>query len=383
MVYHPSAPAIVAGGADKTATVETFSLARSVAVGSAVNALATTPNGSHVLTAGADGKVKLWNAATGANERAFEGGDKPVQAVAVAEKQPLRRGRRRRRHGAPLQLRGRQIAGGVQGAGADPRPTFSANSQMLAAACEDKSVQTWSIGQPQNGLPLTADLIKPSQSYAHAAAAADVAFAPDGTTLYTAGADKTVKQWKVASEAPTKSFQHPSFVDAVAFDKTGDAAGDGLSRRQSAHLGRRQRASRSRRSPPTRWRRRRPASRPAPAPVYCVAWSPDGKQVLSGSLDASLKLGTRRAAPWCKRVPRLQGKGVREGPPRGRVHGRVQPRRQVDRLRRQRPLHQGLECGRRQRDARSGEPEPEAGGVADGAPRAGCTAFVSCRTAGW
>ena len=25
----------------------------------------------------------------------------------------------------------------------------------------------------------------------------------------------------MASEAPTKSFQHPNFVDAVAFDKTG------------------------------------------------------------------------------------------------------------------------------------------------------------------
>jgi len=92
---------------------------------------------------------------------------------------------------------------------------------MLAAACEDKSIQTWSISPPQNGQPLTADLIKSLQTYSHDAAADDVAFAPDGTALYSAGADKTIKQWKVASDAATKTLQHPNFVDAVAFDNTG------------------------------------------------------------------------------------------------------------------------------------------------------------------
>ena len=85
VVYHPSVAAIVAGGADKTATVETFSLARSVAAGSALNALTVTSNGSHVLTAGANGKVKLWNASNGANERTFDAGDKPIRAVAVSK----------------------------------------------------------------------------------------------------------------------------------------------------------------------------------------------------------------------------------------------------------------------------------------------------------
>jgi WD40 repeat protein len=30
--------------------------------------------------------------------------------------------------------------------------------------------------------------------------------------------------------------------------------------------------------------------KPAPVPVYCVAWSPDGKQVVSGGMDQALRL---------------------------------------------------------------------------------------------
>jgi WD40 repeat protein len=288
VVYHPSAPAIVAGGADKTATVETFSLVRSVAVGSAVNALTVTPNGSHVLTASADGKVKLWNAASGANERAFEGGDKPVRAVVVSKNNLyIATG------GTDSTVRLYNFADGkllaaIKAPGSIHGLSFSANNQMLAAACEDKSVQTWSIGPAQNGQPLTADLIKPLQTYTQDAAVADVVFAPDGNTLYSAGADKTIKQWKVASNAAVKSFQHPNFVDAVAFDNTGTrlATGchDGKVRIWDVVKGQSIKEIAAHTMPAA------PGQQPGPAAVYCVAWSADGKQILSGSLDTSLKL---------------------------------------------------------------------------------------------
>ena len=169
---------------------------------------------------------------------------------------------------------------------------FSANNLMLAAACEDKSVQTWSIIPPQNGLPLTVDNVKPSQVFAHAAAVEDVTFSPDGTTLYTAGADKAVKAWKIASEAATKTFQHPSFVDAVAFNNNGTqlATGchDGKVRIWDVVKGQSLKEINAHPMSPVP---PDPRTKPiGPAPVYCVAWSPDGKQVLSGSLDTSLKL---------------------------------------------------------------------------------------------
>jgi WD40 repeat protein len=279
----------VAGGADKTATVETVSWARSVAVGSPILALTPTPDGARLLTASADGKVKLWNAATGANERAFEGADKPIQAVAMSKNALWAA-----TGGADATVRFYNFADGkLLATYKAPGPihglAFTANNQMLAAACEDKSVQTWSIAQPANNMPLTVDNIKPAQSFAHAAAAADATFSPDGTTLYTAGADKVVKAWKIASEAPTKNLGHPSFVDAVAFNNNGtqlatgchdgkvriwDIAKGQVLKEINAHMT----------APPV------PGQQPGPAPVYCVAWTADGKQVLSGSLDTSLKL---------------------------------------------------------------------------------------------
>ncbi len=312
VVYHPSASVIVSAGADKTATVETLNFIRSAAVGSAVRALAATPDGAHVLTAGADGKVKVWNANTGASERAFDAGDKPVQAVAAARNNLYVAA-----GGADGMVRMFNFADGkLLAAFKAPGPVrglaFNANSQMLAAACDDGSVQTWNIGQPQNGLPLSVDLIKPSQAYAHAAAAADVVFAPDGASIYTAGADRTVKRWKVASEAPTKSLQHPNFVDAVAFDKTGEflATGchDGKVRIWDVAKGQMLKETAAHTMAPAA-----PGQQPGPAPVYCVAWSPNGKQVLSGSLDTNLKLWDAKSGALVKEFHGYKEKDFEKG----------------------------------------------------------------------
>ena len=300
----------------------------------------SSKNGALVATGGADQTVRLYNFADGKLLAAFKAPG-PIHGLA-----------------------------------------FSANNQMLAAACEDKSIQTWSISPPQNGMPLTVDNIKPSQGFAHTAAAADVVFSPDGTTLYTAGADKAVKAWKIASEAPTKTLQHPSLVDAVAFNNTGTqlATGchDGKVRIWDVAKGQVIKEINAHPAMPAI-----PGQQPQPAPVYCVVWSADGKQILSGSLDTSLKLWDAASGNLVKEFKGYKEKDVREGPPRGRLHGRVQPGRQIDRLRQQRPLDQGMERGRRQRDARAGQPEPQAGRPGRSRIRAGCTACDSCRTAGW
>jgi WD40 repeat protein len=143
-------------------------------------------------------------------------------------------------------------------------------------------VQTWNVafnpGQPN------LDFGKPLLTFSHGAAANDVVVAADNATLYTASADKSIKVWKAASDAPTKSFAHPNLVDAVAFNKEGtqlltgchdgklrvwDIAKAMVLKEIAAHV---------------------VAQPPSASPIYCVAWSPDGKNVLSGSADHSLKL---------------------------------------------------------------------------------------------
>src|SRR5262249_58543082 len=77
---------IGAGGADKNATVHTLRFQRLVAASEKpVRGLALAPNGTHVVTASDDKSVKMWNLASGANDRTFAGAEKPVQCVAVSK----------------------------------------------------------------------------------------------------------------------------------------------------------------------------------------------------------------------------------------------------------------------------------------------------------
>src|SRR5262249_33270968 len=92
---------------------------------------------------------------------------------------------------------------------------------------------------------------------------------------------KSIKAWKVASEAPTMNFAHPREVLSAAFNPQGTmlatGCGDGQIRifdvpkktllRQIAVL-----------------------TKPPDTAIYNVAWSPDGKQVVTGTIDNSMKL---------------------------------------------------------------------------------------------
>jgi WD40 repeat protein len=283
VAFHANNKDVIAAGDDKTATVHSVTMARVLSVGSPIRDLAVTPNGSHVLAA-VGNEVKLWNAATGAAEpRTLAGSDKPMQTVTVSKNGVLVA-----TGGDDQTVRVYTFADGkllaaIKAPGIVRGLSFSANNQTLAAACEDKSVQTWNVVFTP-GQPVPAEFGKPVQTNAHAAAATSVVFAPDNVTIYSASADKTVKAWKFASEAPTKNFPHPNLVDAVAFNPAGtqlatgchdgklrlfDVAKGAVIKEINAHVA--------------------PAPM-GPSPIYCVAWTPDGKQVVSGSLDHSMKL---------------------------------------------------------------------------------------------
>ena len=186
---------------------------------------------------------------------------------------------------------------------------FSPNNLTLAAACDDKSI----IDLERRSSPPASRRPRSSagrcKRYAHDGAANDLIFAADSTMLYSAGADKAVKQWKVASEVPIKTFPHPREVDAVAFDLKGERAGDRLPRRQRAPLRRRQgdRAE----------GHQGPAPQPLPSnetnPVYCVVWNPAGTQVLSGSKDASLKLWDAAGGTLVKEFKAYKEKDFEKG----------------------------------------------------------------------
>jgi WD40 repeat protein len=282
VIFHTDNKTILSGSADKKIAVNTISAIRVVPASAApLRALAVTPSGSHVLTGGDDKILTLWNAGNGARERTLSGAEGPLLALAVS-----RNGALVAAGGADQTVRVYQFADSkVLGQFKTPGPVrslaFSPNNQVLTAACADKSVLAWNVifnpGQPPGP-----DFGKPIATLAHSAPATAVTFAPDGTHFFTSSQDQTIKDWKIASEAPLKNFGHPNLVDAVAFNSTGTLLATGchdgnfriwdVAKGQAvqtipAHIVMNQ-----------------------PSPIYSIAWSPDDKQLLTASYDRSMKL---------------------------------------------------------------------------------------------
>ncbi len=275
----------IVSAAGKAARLDTPAAVRAIqADAQALTCLAVVPNGTHVLTGGSDKVVKLWNLANGQMERAFGGATDVVKAVAVSKNiQLVAAG------GADQTLRVFTFADGkevekIKADAAILALQFTPNNLALIGACGDKTMRAW--GTPFNpGQPPPPEFLKSIQNFTTPAAIQDVAVAADNATFYAAGADKTVQVWKLASTSPTQNLPHPNIVDCLAFDAKSQIIASGchdgkirlfdlnkkaLLKEITAHI----------------------TTKPAMLanPIYTVAFSPDGKQLLSSSFDKTLKL---------------------------------------------------------------------------------------------
>ncbi|MGH7174154.1 MAG: hypothetical protein ACRELG_28125, partial [Gemmataceae bacterium] len=283
---HPSNNALVfSGSADKTVALHTMTVTRVVSAGTPLRAVTVTNNGTHVLTAGDDGKIKLWNTSNGNNDRTLEGGGKALHALAVSKNNVLLAAGGADRIVRVFTLNDGKLLAEIKAPGVVRNLAFTPNSQTLAAACAPPDgagvLQTWNV-LFNPGQPVPAEFGKPVQIYRDAGAVGDVVFDNKGGIVYSGSADKAIQVWKFAADTPVKNFPHPNLVDVVAFNPDGtqlatgchdgrvrifDVAKGSVVRDIQAHI-----------------------TKPQPSAVYCLAWSADGKQLVSGSYDHSLKL---------------------------------------------------------------------------------------------
>jgi WD40 repeat protein len=285
IAVHPSQGTVISASGDKAAVVDTTSVVRAIAVSRApIRSLAVTPNGSHVLTASDDMILRLWNTTTGVSDRVLAGSDHYVRALAISRNNALVAVGGVDTLVRLYDLAEAKLVGTFRVPADVTGLSFSPDNKLLAAACADKSVLLWNAVYTP-GQPVPAEFGKALQKFQDDGPLTGVVFASDNRTLYTSGAGRSLKALKLATEGPTQTFAHPNLVDAVAFNPAGTQLATGchngtvliwdLVKKQQLRV-----------------INAHPVKPPVQDqyPVYCVAWSADGKQVVSGSRDHSLKL---------------------------------------------------------------------------------------------
>jgi WD40 repeat protein len=187
------------------------------------NAVAFGPGGKTVATGGADGNIRLWDAATGQEIGSPMSSDaKPVTAVAFSPDGTLVAAASTDGNVQLWSTASQQAAGPAvvpNGAEVDAL-TFSPDGKLLATGGRDGNARLWDVttGSQIGATMATGDPVTA------------LAFRSGGTTLATAESDGGTELWDVATQAQTGAAlvaRGSAGVSALAFSPAADALATG------------------------------------------------------------------------------------------------------------------------------------------------------------
>ena len=272
--------AVITASADQSVTLAPVTVTRAVPVGRAAG-LVLAPDGQRVVTVGPGTECVAWLTANGTRERAFAtDGDATAAAFSRDGQRVLVTGA-----GGTARLYAvadGKLLGSFPTGGSVSELAFHPTLARLVGLVKNEAV-VWNVELPP-GQPVPPEFGRRLQTYPHPGAVSSAAFAADGY-FYTAGEDQFVRRFRIASDTPVRTFQHPNLVAAVAFDDTGNLLATGchdgslrvwdvpkntLLKTITAHV--------------------TTTPQQAQNPIYAVLWSPDHKQVFTGSFDRSIRL---------------------------------------------------------------------------------------------
>ncbi len=179
-----------------------------------VKAVVYTHDGTAIATAGADGHLKIWNAATGALVRTIELDNGPATALTLFGAHALTG-----HASGEIVLwdwqRAEKLATFKRNEAEIWSLAFTGRADRFAASSHDWKVTLWDTGTPSGPVQVIE---------AHKSAAQAVAFsAANGPPrLASGGADKTIKLWNLDTLDRIRTYSgHKDFVTALAFAPDG------------------------------------------------------------------------------------------------------------------------------------------------------------------